>query len=519
MGFKVQTLWQAPEINPVNGKARSIPILNPFDKYGRVFFFAWFGFMIAFLSWYAFPPLLPITIKKDLHLTPNEIANSNIIALTATLIVRLIAGPACDMFGPRVTFAACLLLGAIPTALAGTVSSPVGLYVIRFFIGILGGSFVPCQVWSTGFFDKNVVGTSNALTAGWGNAGGGITYFVMPAIYDSLHLDRHLAPHVAWRVAFIVPFILITSVAICLFVLCQDTPTGKWSERHIAVQCNLQAHGVSGDVVPIPGAITDRTTSDNSSPKMSPEEKLLDEEAGVARAKQGSRNNKATMGDQDMVETARGEVIEKPSVKEAMAVVFSLQTAVVAFCYFCSFGAELSINSILGTYYLKNFPKVLQTGSGRWAAMFGLLNVVFRPLGGLVADTLFLRTNRNLWSKKIWLHTLGIITGAFLIAIGLLDSHSQAKMFGLVAGMAFFLEAGNGANFALVPHIHPHANGIISGITGACGNLGGILFAIIFRYEGKDFGKTFWVIGVITIGIHLALSWIKPIPNGQIGGR
>jgi len=51
MGFKVTTLWKAPEINPVNGKARSIPILNPFNKHGRVFHFAWFGFMIAFLAW------------------------------------------------------------------------------------------------------------------------------------------------------------------------------------------------------------------------------------------------------------------------------------------------------------------------------------------------------------------------------------------------------------------------------------------------------------------------------------
>lgn len=131
--------------------------------------------MIAFLSWYAFPPLLGVTIKKDLHLSQNEIANSNIIALTATLLVRLVAGPSCDRFGPRVTFAACLLLGAIPTALAGTVNSAAGLMVLRFFIGILGGSFVPCQVWSTGFFDKNVVGSANALTGGWGNAGGGIT--------------------------------------------------------------------------------------------------------------------------------------------------------------------------------------------------------------------------------------------------------------------------------------------------------------------------------------------------------
>lgn len=150
--------------------------------------------------------------------------------------------------------------------------------------------------------------------------------------------------------------------------------------------------------------------------------------------------------------------------------------------------------------------------------MFGLLNVVFRPLGGLLADFLFLRTKRNPWSKKILLHLLGLITGAFLIAIGVLDSHSTSTMFGLVAGMAFFMEAGNGANFALVPHVHPHANGIISGVTGACGNLGGIVFAIVFRYQGTDFGKAFWVIGVITIGFHLILSWIKPIPKGQIGG-
>jgi len=134
-------------------------------------------------------------------------------------------------------------------------------------------------------------------------------------------------------------------------------------------------------------------------------------------------------------------------------------------------GAELAINSILGAYYLKNFPKLGQTGTGRWAAMFGLLNVVFRPLGGIVSDLIYKKSS-TVWSKKIWLHSLAIICGAFQIAIGVLDSKSHATMFGLVAGMAFFLEAGNGANFSLVPHVHPYANGIISGVTGAAGNLG-----------------------------------------------
>lgn len=72
-------------------------------------------------------------------------------------------------------FIGVLLCGAIPTAMAGLVTNPGGLIALRFFVGILGASFVPCQVWTTGFFDKNVVGTANALAAGWGNAGGGIT--------------------------------------------------------------------------------------------------------------------------------------------------------------------------------------------------------------------------------------------------------------------------------------------------------------------------------------------------------
>ncbi|KAL9107068.1 MAG: hypothetical protein Q9227_008014 [Pyrenula ochraceoflavens] len=386
----------------------------------------------------------------------------------------------------------------------------------RFFVGILGGSFVPCQVWSTGFFDKNVVGTSNALTAGLGNAGGGITYFLMPAIYNSLVHDQGLTPHVAWRVAFIVPFICIVTVAIAMLILCPDTPTGNWSDRHTRVQQNLASHGVSAGIVSAPGTIMDDKHQQNGSSAGSDEEKLEYE----AAPRKGSYSGETQLPEQAMLDTARGEIVQKPSLREALPVVFSLQTLVTAACYFCTFGAELSINSILGTYYQTNFKKqgLGQTESGNWAAMFGLLNVVFRPAGGLISDFLFRRTG-SVWSKKAWLHTLSIITGGFHIAIGVTNSHKQSTMFGLVAGMAFFLEAANGANYSLVPHVHPHANGIVSGCTGASGNFGGIIFAIIFRYLGKQYGKAIWIIGVITIAINLAVSWIRPIPKGQIGGR
>ncbi|WPG97525.1 Hypothetical protein R9X50_00030200 [Acrodontium crateriforme] len=516
MTLTLATLWRAPDVNPINHKARSVPIFNPFNKYGRVFFFSWFGFMIAFWSWYAFPPLLSDVIAKDMGLTKAQVANSNIIALVATLLVRLVAGPSCDRFGPRYTFAGCLLLGAIPTFLAGTAFKANELYALRFFIGILGGSFVPCQVWTTGFFDKNIIGTANSLTAGLGNAGGGITYFVMPAVYKALVGDG-LSSHVAWRVSFVVPGILIVVVAVALVLCCPDTPTGKWADRMQAAENNLRQHGVSEQIVDIPGVLHEgqpKSMNGTDSPSaLSEEEKKLDNTRGTFS------DHEAQMGEQQMIDTARGEIVQKPSFKEFFSVILSPQTLVTGACYFCTFGTELSVNSILGNYYLKQFPKLGLQGSGNWAAMFGLMNVVCRPLGGIVADIMYKKT-KSVWSKKVLLHSYSIITGAFLIAIGITNSHHLHTLTLLVGvGLAFFLEGANGLNYSLVPHVHPHANGIVSGFTGAMGNFGGIIFAIIFRYLGKDYGKAMWIIGVIVIAINVSVSWIKPIPKGQIGGR
>lgn len=40
MGFKPFHLWLPPVVNPVNNKARSVPVLNPINRHGRVFFFS-----------------------------------------------------------------------------------------------------------------------------------------------------------------------------------------------------------------------------------------------------------------------------------------------------------------------------------------------------------------------------------------------------------------------------------------------------------------------------------------------
>lgn len=514
--MKLSYLWAAPEINPINRKARSIPAFNPINVYGRVFFFSWWGFMIAFWAWYAFPPLLTHTIKKNLDLSALQVANSNIVSLVATLFIRFIAGPACDQFGPRWVFAGTLLVGSIPLGLAPLVKTAQGLYVCRFFIGILGGSFVPCQVWSTGFFDKNVVGTSNALTGGWGNAGGGLTYFVMPAVLDSFVAMGH-SEGVAWRLTFLVPLILTLATGVFMLLLCPDTPTGKWSERHAHAEGNLRAHGVNETlaaegVVDVPGGITDKASTEGSNTIEESEKKpnipaAFEHEAALSR--------------DEMLETAKGEIVKKPTFKAVTKVLLSPQTIFHVMTYMCSFGGELAINSILGSYYVKNFPTLGQTTASNWAAMFGFLNLITRPLGGVIGDVLYKMTGHSLWAKKAWIVTCGCTTGVLLIIIGQMDPHNLSTMIGLIALMAIFLEAGNGANFALIPHVHPDANGIISGTTGAGGNLGGIIFSIVFRFMdgGTNYARAFWIIGIMMLVLNLGLCWLSPLPRGQIGGH
>ena len=393
---------------------------------------------------------MTVTIKRDLNLTQTEVANSNILSLTATLLVRLTAGSACDRFGARWTFAGILLIGAIPTALAGTVTTPQGLIVLRFFVGILGGSFIPCQVWTTGFFDKSVVGTANSLAAGFGNAGSGATYFIMPAILNSLVDRQGLTEHVAWRVAFVVPFILITVTAVVMILTCPDTPTGKWSARSRDVQRHLDMR----DTFFSTAATGDKKGNASSidSGGLANDTIKLNSHTG-----QGRYVDAQTQED-DLLTAASWELVEKPTVQSSVKAVGTLSTLTLIVVYFCSFGTELCVSSVLGAYYAKNFPDLGQTGSGNWAALFGCLNAVFRPAGGIVSDVIY-RNTQSLWGKKILIHFFGMTMGIFLLLIGLFDSHSMPMMIGLITGLAFFEEAGNGACFALVPHVRPTSNG------------------------------------------------------------
>ncbi|GHJ86524.1 hypothetical protein NliqN6_2926 [Naganishia liquefaciens] len=483
----------APPVNPLNGKAQKLPIINPFNKYGRVFFFSWASFCCSFAAWYSFSPLAK-SIRATEGFTNVQWLNSNIVALLAGMCMRAIVGPCCDRFGPRKTMTCVLIAAAIPCGLAGLIKNYTGLLLIRFFVGIAGASFVPCLTWCTLFYDKGVVGTANGFAAGWGNAGAGVTYFMMPAVYDSLK-GRGLSSSKAWRVSFVVPTILLLLCAAGSFFLCEDTPTGKWEDRFTPkttiTEQEIEEAGTSAESI----------KEKSSSEKMSTQITVQALESGH--------------GETNAAPTLKMEEVKKPSLKDSLKAVMCMQTLMLAAPYACSFGGELALNSVLGPWYQQSLGWN-QTKSGQVAAAFGLFNVISRPMGGVLADWLYayVSPSRGTKTKQVWYGFLVAAQGVMLIWTGALNPHSPAVLVGGVMASALFMDAANGAAYSLVPHVNPQYNGIMSGLVGATGNMGGVLFSVGYRFT--NYHKGTWILGVVAVAIGVLMTIVKPIPKKQL---
>jgi NNP family nitrate/nitrite transporter-like MFS transporter len=53
-------------------------------------------------------------------------------------------------------------------------------------------------------------------------------------------------------------------------------------------------------------------------------------------------------------------------------------------------------------------------------------------------------------------------------------------------------------------------------MVGGFGNLGGIIFAIIFRYSHHDYARGIWILGVISMAVFISVSWVRPVPKSQM---
>lgn len=209
-------------------KATRIKLFSFSTPQMRAFHLSWLAFFACFFAWFAVAPLMPV-IKDDFGLTKDQIANINIAAVGITILVRLVVGPLCDKYGPRLVYTMLLALGAIPVIGIAFATNYVSFLIFRLAIGAIGASFVITQYHTSVMFAPNVVGTANAATAGWGNSGGGVTQSLMPMVL-AVAVGFGLTNSTGWRVSMVVPAALMLITAVLYWKFTQDCPQGNYKE-------------------------------------------------------------------------------------------------------------------------------------------------------------------------------------------------------------------------------------------------------------------------------------------------
>lgn len=410
--------------------------LNVFSWKGvpmRTFHITWMTFFICFFGWFGLAPLMP-TIKEDLHLDKSQIGNIVIASVSGTIIARLLIGKLCDTWGPRKTYTALLLIGAIPVMCVGLATSYTSFLLFRLMISVIGASFVITQFHTSIMFAPAIKGTANAVAGGWGNLGGGVTNMVMPLIFAAI-VGFGYSPHSAWRYAMIVPGVLMLIAAFAYYRFTKDTPAGNYDEI-----------------------------------------------------------NRAT--------TVKAKTDYK--------VLRDWRIWALALAYAVCFGMEITFDNVAALHFVQEY-KLDQSSAGFWAGIFGLMNIFARALGGLFADRVGkiygMRGKGWLLASVLLLEGLGLLLFA--------NAGSLAMAITTMILFAFFLKMANGATYAITPFINSSNVGLVSGIVGAGGNVGGMLFGFLFKSKSITYAQAFSYIGLIVVVVSVIVLLTRFAKTGE----
>jgi NNP family nitrate/nitrite transporter-like MFS transporter len=168
--------------------------------------------------------------------------------------------------------------------------------------------------------------------------------------------------------------------------------------------------------------------------------------------------------------------------------------------YAMCFGMEITFDNVASLHFVDNFH-LSQSNAGFWAGIFGSMNLFARALGGIVSDKV---------GGKYGMRGKGLLLAGVLLLEGLgliVFAQAGSLMAAIIAMLTFalFLKMSNGATYGIVPFINTKNVGVISGIVGAGGNLGGMLFGFLFKSQSVTYVQAFTYIGYIVIAISVVV--------------
>jgi NNP family nitrate/nitrite transporter-like MFS transporter len=168
--------------------------------------------------------------------------------------------------------------------------------------------------------------------------------------------------------------------------------------------------------------------------------------------------------------------------------------------YACCFGMEITFDNVASLHFVDTF-KLDQASAGFWAGIFGLMNIFARALGGIFSDRI--GNKHGMKGKGLFLAGMLLLEGAGIILFAQAGSLAMAIISML--SFAMFLKMANGATYGIVPFVNEKNVGLISGIVGAGGNVGGMMFGFLFKSSSLTYIDAFTYIGYTIMAISVVV--------------
>jgi NNP family nitrate/nitrite transporter-like MFS transporter len=457
----------------------------------RTLHLGWIAFFITFVVWFSHAPLMG-HLKEAFDLSNQQLKSLLILNVALTIPARIVIGMLVDRFGPRVVFSLLLVISSFFCWGFALANSYETLALFRFLCGFVGAGFVIGIRLIGEWFPARQVGMAQGIYGGWGNFGSAAAAMTLPTLALVFGGDD------GWRYAVASTGVLSFCYGIFFWFRARNTPKGStyfkpkksgglevssWGDLYFYIGMTLPLYialGVlSWKLSPANLGLLNATTTNTLY-------------AGLVlllffQVSQIWKVNK------DHLRAGVPE-IEKYEFK---------QVAALNWAYFVTFGSELAVVSMLPLFFMESFELSAVT-AGLLASGFAFMNLVARPGGGYLSDT---------FGRKRTLSILIVGLAVGYLVLAQIDSGWWIPA-AVVATMccSFFVQAGEGAVFAMVPLVKRRMTGQIAGMTGAFGNVGAVTYLTILSFVDT---ATFFTIIAGSAAVCFVIVQFIEEPTGQ----
>jgi len=457
----------------------------------RTLHLTWIAFFISFFVWFNHAPLMA-SIQATFGLSNQEVKALLIMNVALTIPARIIIGMLVDKFGPRITYSSLLFVSSFICFFFALADSYQMLMATRFALGFVGAGFVIGIRMIGEWFPAKQVGIAEGIYGGWGNFGSAAAALSLPTVALIYGGDD------GWRYAIATTGAIALVYSFVFYKLARNTPKGstyfkpkKTGAMEVTSKNDFYLYLLMN--IPMYAALAVLTW------KLSPSnlDIINDYFTNIIYI---------ILISLYVYQTAQVWRINEHIFREEVPEIHRYQfknVAILNLSYLVTFGSELAVVSMLPLFFKDTFDLSI-VEAGLLASGFAFMNLVARPGGGFFSD----RFGRK---KSLTILIGGLAAGYYLMShIG--PSWPLPLAVATTMLCSFFVQAGEGAVFAIVPLVKRRMTGQIAGMTGAYGNVGAVSFLTVYSFV--DPSTFFLVIACAAIVTLVAVQLLEE-PQGQ----